>query len=810
MKKKITIIKFNKSNVFSLISVLSSILGIILIIHNMYNFPVMLLIASFILFLCEIYYKESSSDKTIDKGFQKEISIISSFVSFVIFPSLIVLKTTSVFLLNIAVPLFILSSLIRISNINSNKNNDEKYHTGVPSEMMAILFPLIYLTKYLSVNLYSYILIIMFLVLSIVQVLNIKVKRIDIKKTVDYFLVTRYKKRVRILINFLLFPIFLAFASDLFFKVNTFDGFALIDAFKVPINYPFPFMMIVLLFSIITLFFTALLKKTNHAKALILVIIAIFLTINDFKYIIMNRPVVLSDVNFLNASNMEMSALFVSTVKGIWVLKVLVKALILFMIAYFINKSKLSIIELKNGLNRIEVILGSALIFGMFIYFTFKNSFYMVTKTYNVPLEEIYKIEDYADIYYKQGIFQGLLFNTYSSSVFEPSSYDKDQVVKLLNNTKIEEDNWGKPNIVVILSESFFDVSKLPEITFDKDLTPNIHEYEKDEDKVVANTYVSVFGGSSVVSEWEILTSATNQFNVISYIPYTDYYLKKNKDKVKKAPHIIKSLNKEGYITKYITPWDGESYNSEEVYKMVQTDKMVYNMKGDKKGLWISDDAITNSIISELNENKGVPKLLVYATSQNHMPCEDNRYKEYDISVVSSKFDEEDTSLIKCYAQGVYDADKALNNLYEAIKKMDEDTIVIFFGDHLPFINNKKGSNAIKSSKYLNNKYKYRENLNNYTTKSVILSNYISEMDKSINYINLNYLSSYVYAHLDITDKEYYNYINNLRKDIPLFTRRYVYNQESNTFTDLKDLDKNSKKRLDDYRNVQYYEFFDK
>ena len=807
MKKKKTIIQFNKSNVFALLEVISSLIGIGLLVRNLKNFPIMLLVTSFVCFLCEKYYKEENKNNSV---YQKEISVIASFISFTIFPVILAIKTASVWFINIAVIIFMISSLIRLSSMSHIINEDDRHFIGLPTSVIGLLYPLIYLTKYLSVNLYSYILIFIFIFISIMQVINIKIKKIDVKKIVNYFLKTRYSKGVRFIINYLLFPIFLAFASDLFFKVNTFDGFALIDAFKVPINYPLPFVMVVALFSLITLFFTALLKKTNHAKALILVIIAIFLTVNDFKYIIMNRPVVLSDVNFLNASNMEMSALFVSTVKGIWVLKVLVKAMILFIIAHFINKSKLSIIELKNGLNRLEVFIGSILIFSMFIYFTFKNSFYMVTKTYNVPLEEIYKIEDYADVYYKQGIFQGILFNTYSSSVFEPSTYNKNEAIKLLKNTKIEEENWGKPNIVIILSESFFDVANLPEITFDKDLMPNIHSYEKDNDKVVANTYVSVFGGSSVVSEWEILTSSTNQFNVISYIPYTDYYLKKNKSKVKTSPHIIKSLKNEGYITKYITPWDGESYNSEEVYKMVGTDKMVYNLKGDKKGLWISDDAITDNIISELNKDIGTPKLLIYATSQNHMPCEDDRYLNYDIKVTSSKFDDEDTSLIKCYAQGVYDADKALGKLNDAINNMDEDTIVIFFGDHLPFINNSKGTNAIKSSKYLNNKDKYRENLNNYTTKSVILSNYINKMDKSINYINLNYLSSYVYSHLDIVDKDYYNYINNLRKDIPLFTRRYIYNRENDTFTDLKDLSKENKKLLDNYRNIQYYEFFDK
>ena len=810
MKKKKTIIEFNKSNILSFISSLSAVIGIILSLSNMQNFPIMLLMVSLICHIFDSYYKTNNKE---DNKYILEFNSFSSFLSFVIFPSIILFKSVSLWYIGLVIPLYILSSVIRLSFFNVellSKNKKSEYYNGMPVTVSGLVLPITYMFKYINLNLYNYLALFIFLILSILQILNIKIKKPNINKIVDHYKEPRYSGVVRSIINFIVFPIFLALASDLFFKVNAFDGFALFDALKTPFNYPLPFLLIIALFSLITLIFTGIFKNTNHSKTFIVMLLMVFLVVNDCKYIIMSRPVVLSDVNFLNASNMEMSALFMNTIKGIWVLKVLVKALLLFVTAVILFKSRLSRIEFKRTLSRVEVSIGSLFIFILFIFFTVKNSFYMVTKTYNVPLEEIYKIEDYAEIYYKQGLFQGILFNTYSSSIFEPSNYNKDDVKKLLKDTYIEEEDWGKPDIVIILSESFFDLSNLSEITFDKDLTPNIHDFEDDNDKVVTNTYVSTFGGSSVVSEWEILTGATNQFNVATYIPYTDYYLKKNKKNVDKSPHIIKSLNKEGYITKYITPWAEESYNSKKVYEMVGVDKTVYDLKGEKKGLWVSDKAITESIINELNKDKDKPKLLIYATSQNHMPCEDNRYEKYDVDVISSSFNSEDTSLIKCYAQGVYDADKELGNLYNEINKLDKDTIVIFYGDHLPYINNKKGSNSIKSSSYLNSDDSNLENLHNFTTRGVVLSNYIKKMDKSINYINLNYLSSYVYAHLDIKDKEYYNFVNNTRKNIPVFSRRYIYKPSDNTFTNLNDLNKKDKKMLEDLRSVQYYEFFDK
>ena len=105
------------------------------------------------------------------------------------------------------------------------------------------------------------------------------------------------------------------------------------------------------------------------------------------------------------------------------------------------------------------------------------------------------------------------------------------------------------------------------------------------------------------------------------------------------------------------------------------------------------------------------------------------------------------------------------------------------------------------------------ENLNNlrqYTTKSVIFSNYIDKLDKSINYINLSYLGAYVYSHLNIKDKDYYNFVNNTRKEMPVFSRHFVYDINTKRFIDIDKLDKNYKKLYNNLRNVQYYEFFDK
>lgn len=526
----------------------------------------------------------------------------------------------------------------------------------------------------------------------------------------------------------------------------------------------------------------------------------------------MLNPVALSDIHFLNTSNMGTAGLYLSKVNGSWVFKTIFKFIFMIIISVIFLKKKNTEIITKNNIKRILFVTLPIILLTIFFKVSYNNPLFMVKHFYNKNYEEVLATTDYGKLYYEEGLYQGIIYNLYASNIHKPDNYKKEDAIKAIDNVVLnkyayDNTNFGKPNIVLILSESFSDVTNVKEITFDKDILSNIHNFDNMPNALVANTHVSTFGGSSVISEWEAITSSSNNFNPAGYIAYTQYYHDKNKDYIDKSPNIIRLLNNEGYITKYLTPWAGESYNSSKVYDLMGMNHVKYDIKGKKKGFYLADSEINKSILNELNKDKGTPKFLVYATAENHMPCSSDKFKHYDIDVVDSKLDKENTTLIKCYAQGVYDADKALGELYNSIQDLDENTIVIFYGDHLPFITNDKGDNSYLLSKYFNTKNTDLNDLRKYTTKGVIFSNYIDEFDKSIKYINLNYLTSYVYSHLDIKGNEYFKYVDDVRKTVPVFSKTYVYDE--NNIIKFKDLDKNINNKLKEFRKVQYYSFYD-
>ena len=808
MKKFIGQYRF--CDLITMCGTLSAVLGIVLSLFRHFHLSILLMIICALCDSFDGYFARKKKNTEFQSTYGAELDSLSDMICFGVFPAIFVLTSNNLSIIKYIIPIYIICGLIRLAYFNTlsiTKTNEKGYFRGLPITTSAFVLPVIYLLIFINYEVYEYVTLITLILLSILFISNIKIKKPDINNIINYFSETKYSIYTRIFINFIIFPIFLIIVSDLFFKLNSFAGFALADLFKTIYRYPLAFIFILLLFILINLFFTAIFKSTRRTKFILLIIATIFLTINDVKYIIMNNPVMLSDINYLNTSNIGTAGEYLNAVVGMWILKVVVKFIIFIFIAILFKKSKLTEIKLNYKLRMILLIIPTIL-FSILVGNSIKHSDYMIEKIYKYDIEKILKIENFSFLYYEQGLYQGIMFNKYSSNIFTPKNYNKDKVKDLLNNTNIESENWKNPNIVIILSESFSDLTKINDVTFNEDLLSNIHEIEKLDNTIVADTYVSTYGGQSVISEWEILTGASNQFYIPSYIAYNEYYHNKNNKNIHKSPHIIHSLKNHHKV--YLTPWPGESYNSKYVYDILGINKTKYNLKGDIKGLYLADYEINKSIINELSKHTDKPKLLIYATGEGHMPCSENKFDKYDVSIKNTSLNDEDTKLIKCYAQGVYDADKELGNLFKQINEINEDTIVIFFGDHHPYITNSKGENIYLNLSYFNTGDKNRDNLRKFTTKSVIFSNYIDKMDKSIKYINLNYLSAYVYAHLNIIDKDFYNFVNNTRKEIPVFSRNYIYDPVGDKITTIEKLNQDQKQTLDNFRNVQYYEFFDK
>jgi phosphoglycerol transferase MdoB-like AlkP superfamily enzyme len=229
-----------------------------------------------------------------------------------------------------------------------------------------------------------------------------------------------------------------------------------------------------------------------------------------------------------------------------------------------------------------------------------------------------------------------------------------------------------RPDIIMVMSESFWDPTRLPGVT----LTPDPLSFTRAHQS--GHIFSPEFGGMTANVEFEALTGFSNAFLPYGSIPYQQYVRNS-------APTLASFLKSEGYETQAMHPFEGWFWNRAAVYKAFGFEdfRSVENMpKMETRGTLVSDDALTDQIIARA-EKASDPLFLFAVTLQSHGPYEPGRYPQESISV-GGGMDDWTRGSIATFAEGMHDADKSMRRLIEWAQKRDRPTVIAYFGDHLP------------------------------------------------------------------------------------------------------------------------------
>ncbi|EYE88715.1 sulfatase [Fervidicella metallireducens AeB] len=336
----------------------------------------------------------------------------------------------------------------------------------------------------------------------------------------------------------------------------------------------------------------------------------------------------------------------------------------------------------------------------------------------------------------------------------KPKGYSKNNMLEIDKDLSIEklhsESNIEKPNVIVIMSESFWDPTQLNGVSFNKDITQNLRKYKKGE--IIS----PVFGGGTANTEFEALTGFSMYYINPGIIPY-NVYLRRN------TPSIASVFKENGYQTTAIHPNVGDFYNRTSVYKYFGFDEFIdikgFDENSEKKGPHISDEKTVEKILSLLNRDNN-PKFIFAVTMQNHDPYYGN-YENLEVEAKSDNLDEIESSILSNFGQGIYDADKSLGQIINALSKTNKPTLLYFFGDHLPRLGYPKGLLDIYNNcSFFEGASVLNKDLRLYKTPFVTWSNY-----KNMQPIN-QLISPAQIAFEILTDSEvkYPNYFNILKE----------------------------------------------
>ena len=171
-----------------------------------------------------------------------------------------------------------------------------------------------------------------------------------------------------------------------------------------------------------------------------------------------------------------------------------------------------------------------------------------------------------------------------------------------------------KPDVIMLMSESFWDPTRLSNVKLSPDPLPNIRAAQS------GHVFSPEFGGMTANVEFEALTGFSNAFLPYGSIPYQQYVRHQ-------VPSLATFFRGEGYAARAIHPFEGWFWNRNEVYKdfgfeEFRTEETLPAM--DKRGLFASDDSMMKEIMRE-GDAMDRPFFFFGVTLQEHGPYEAHR-----------------------------------------------------------------------------------------------------------------------------------------------------------------------------------------
>ena len=282
---------------------------------------------------------------------------------------------------------------------------------------------------------------------------------------------------------------------------------------------------------------------------------------------------------------------------------------------------------------------------------------------------------DQKENYASNGFAIAFALNMPMAKVKAPPSYEDDVLDAIRPAQGTISMPEEKPDVIVVMSESFWDPTLLPGTTITPDPMPTVRALRS------GSMFSPEFGGMTANVEFEALTGFSNAFLPYGSIPYQQYVRGP-------VPSLASFFRAEGYETTAIHPFEGWFWNRDSVYDSFGFDRFLSIEKLPpmaSRGPLVSDDALTEEIIRRADSTER-PFFTFAVSLQGHGPYEPNRYRDATIKVDTVASHSTGQS-IRSFAEGIADADRSLKRLVDWAETRDRHTVIVFFGDHLPPLN---------------------------------------------------------------------------------------------------------------------------
>lgn len=318
-----------------------------------------------------------------------------------------------------------------------------------------------------------------------------------------------------------------------------------------------------------------------------------------------------------------------------------------------------------------------------------------------------------------------------------------------------------QPNVILILSESFFDVTRLPGVTFDGDPLETFHSLQQE--GVSGTFYTRSLGYGTCNIELEILTGMNT-----GLLWGEDLY---NMDPqvFSRLPSVPSVLRDSGYSTRMVHMYDDSIYKRTPMFEAMGFEETYFQddfaaidpqagdeayLEGQREGSFYSDAYLSQLLMDLYEDGKGEgPQFLYGISMENHAPYDKEKYDAQELTVAfQSDLKGQAQEMLQAVVQGTHDASEALGQLADYFRDQEEPTVIVFFGDHRPGVGLTDGGTVYSklglcSSDY--SRWSTQEMKELYSTDYLIWSNdpdYLpgqpgDQVDRGSNYLGVDLLN---------------------------------------------------------------------
>ena len=243
-----------------------------------------------------------------------------------------------------------------------------------------------------------------------------------------------------------------------------------------------------------------------------------------------------------------------------------------------------------------------------------------------------------------------------------------------------EQFNELKPNVVIIMNETFSDLSIFEGLYGDYEGTTYVRDELSGESFLAGELVVAVHGGGTCNSEFEMLTSLPQAFLGTRKYPYVQYNFST-------LPNLARQFNDLGYTTTAMHPNLANNWSRQKVYDQMGFNSFLHidDFEGEEEFHNGINDLATYEKALDILKGSDEPQFVFDVTMANHSAYDTGNIPASEMPTGTYGYEETSDLEINEFIACMNRSEQDLRTFIDEVRELDEPTVVLFFGDHQPY-----------------------------------------------------------------------------------------------------------------------------